>query len=289
MAWGKVGCLHHPQTDCALSYLKFPMRRRCRLLLYGVWRRVDLWNCNSVLKEIAASTNSSSETIVHLYKARRIHFPEDSRVLANMIIYIFIVCTGVLISPYPDREGNKLGSLSGSARFQQHRDASCHQVFFFPARQGAEGNSRHSDRNISLFPSWLGWGLISTPIKPTRWTNVSNLFYYEITLHVSDGISVHRQEFTTVHTATGIRQTLQLYLFDKCLLLYVQSWTPDDGRKDRLKHVELFLNIINLRHWCIWLVLLQTYITMHSPMNVKWLYRVAQKNVYTLYSSIALE
>ena len=33
------------------------------------------------------------------------------------------------------------------ARFQQHRDASCHQVFF-SARQGAEGNSRHSDRNI---------------------------------------------------------------------------------------------------------------------------------------------
>jgi len=28
--------------------------------------------------------------------------------------------------------------------------------FFFPARQGAEGNSRHSDRNISLFPSWSG-------------------------------------------------------------------------------------------------------------------------------------
>jgi len=28
--------------------------------------------------------------------------------------------------------------------------------FFFSARQGAEGNSRHSDRNISFFPSWLG-------------------------------------------------------------------------------------------------------------------------------------
>ena len=28
--------------------------------------------------------------------------------------------------------------------------------FFFPARQGAEGNSRHSDRNIILFPSWSG-------------------------------------------------------------------------------------------------------------------------------------
>jgi len=30
----------------------------------------------------------------------------------------------------------------------------------------------------------------------------------------------------------------QQYLFDKCLLLYVRSWTPDDGRKDRPKHVE---------------------------------------------------
>jgi len=43
----------------------------------------------------------------------------------------------------------------GLARFQQHRDASCHQVFF-PAIQGTEGNSRHSDRNICLLPSWSG-------------------------------------------------------------------------------------------------------------------------------------
>jgi len=28
--------------------------------------------------------------------------------------------------------------------------------FFSPARQGAEGNSRYSDRNISLFHSWSG-------------------------------------------------------------------------------------------------------------------------------------
>jgi hypothetical protein len=29
-------------------------------------------------------------------------------------------------------------------------------------------------------------------------------------------------------------------LFDMCLLLYVQSWAPGDGQKDRPKHVELF-------------------------------------------------
>ena len=27
---------------------------------------------------------------------------------------------------------------------------------FFPARQGAEGNSHHSDRNICFFLSWSG-------------------------------------------------------------------------------------------------------------------------------------
>jgi hypothetical protein len=46
-------------------------------------------------------------------------------------------------------------ACQGRARFQQHRDASCHRVSF-PERQGAEGNSRHSDRNFSLFPSWSG-------------------------------------------------------------------------------------------------------------------------------------
>ena len=45
-------------------------------------------------------------------------------------------------------------------------------------------------------------------VKPTRCTNVSNLFYFwNDALHVSDGLSVHHQEFKTVHTATGICQT----------------------------------------------------------------------------------
>jgi len=37
-------------------------------------------------------------------------------------------------------------------------------AFFFFARQSAKGNSRHSDRNISFFPSWSGYWVISTPI-----------------------------------------------------------------------------------------------------------------------------
>jgi len=73
------------------------------------------------------------------------------------------------------------------------------------------------------------------------------ILFWNYTLRVSDGLSVHHQEFKTVHSATGICQTdiavcllasRQQYLFDKCLLLYVQSLTPNDGRKDRPKHAE---------------------------------------------------
>jgi len=129
-------------------------------------------------------------------------------------------------------------------------------------------------------------------VKPSRCTEVSNLFYFGMTLfHVSVGLSVHHQEFKNLHTATDIFQTdttdclvrhccmfaskqtavsvwhtsyvcccmqilellmvkqtavsvshmsvavckvlnswwssSQQYLFDKCLLLYVNSWTPD--------------------------------------------------------------
>ena len=40
----------------------------------------------------------------------------------------------------------------------------------------------------------------------------------------------------------------QQYLFDICMLLYVQSLNPDDGRKDRPKHVDCYSNKINIRY-----------------------------------------
>ena len=87
--------------------------------------------------------------------------------------------------------------------------------------------------------------------------NISNLFYFgNNTLHVSDGLSVHHQESKTVHTASGICQTGAVAackqpqnLYGICLMLYVQSQTPDDGREDRPKHVECCnQNKINLRY-----------------------------------------
>ena len=40
----------------------------------------------------------------------------------------------------------------------------------------------------------------------------------------------------------------QQYLFDICLLLYVQSWTPDDGQKDR--HLETCRVLLHIKY--IW-------------------------------------
>ena len=59
------------------------------------------------------------------------------------------------------------------------------------------------------------------------------ILFWNDTLHVSDGRSVHHQEFKTVHTAT---KQIDSSICLTCLLLYVQSWTPDDGRKGRPKH-----------------------------------------------------
>jgi len=44
---------------------------------------------------------------------------------------------------------------------------------FFPARQGAEGNSRHSDRNISLFRFWLLKWVVSL-------VTVAYCMYYQV-------------------------------------------------------------------------------------------------------------
>ena len=52
------------------------------------------------------------------------------------------------------------------------------------------------------------------------------ILFWNYTLHVSDGLSVHHQQFKTVHTATGICQTdtavcllasRQQCLFDSCM------------------------------------------------------------------------
>jgi len=55
---------------------------------------------------------------------------------------------------------------------------------------------------------------------------INFILFWNDTLHVSDGLSVHHQEFETVPTATGICQTDtvvfllangQQYLFDRCM------------------------------------------------------------------------
>jgi len=69
---------------------------------------------------------------------------------------------------------------------------------------------------------------ISSIVKPTRCTNVSNLFYFwNDILHVSDGLSVHHQEFKTVHTATGICEThTAVFLLADTAVCYIgaSSW-----------------------------------------------------------------
>jgi hypothetical protein len=80
--------------------------------------------------------------------------------------------------------------------------------------------------------------------------NISNLFYFGTALYMFWAV------FPSIIRSLGLYAQCQAYviqelrsislplagswlnLYDIYLMLYVQSQTPDDGRKDRSKHVE---------------------------------------------------
>jgi len=103
--------------------------------------------------------------------------------------------------------------------------------------------------------------------------------FWNDTLHVLDGLSIHHLEFKTVETATDICQIL----LSACLLaskqtavsvwlVYVQSWAHD-GRKDHPKHVVSFQNKNLLQStlltavFCTRLLVLHMWQLFHNPLS----------------------
>ena len=81
-------------------------------------------------------------------------------------------------------------------------------------------------------------------VKPTRCTNVSNLFYFGMTLYMFRTVyqSIIRSSRLYIQQQAYVKKILmssgQQYLFHICLLPYVQSWTPGDGWRYHPKHVQ---------------------------------------------------
>jgi len=86
-------------------------------------------------------------------------------------------------------------------------------VYFFAARRSKKLKMsclqvrRKLNKNILMLEKRELVQQYISIVKPTRCTIASNLFYFGITQHVVDGLSVHHQEFTTGHTAIGKCQT----------------------------------------------------------------------------------
>jgi len=80
-------------------------------------------------------------------------------------------------------------------------------------------------------------------VKPTRYTNFSNLFLGKKILYVSDSSSVHHQQFFTVHTTMvpswSCSQDVSKPVWH-IPLLCVRWKTPDDGQRNCPKHVEFY-------------------------------------------------
>ena len=86
-------------------------------------------------------------------------------------------------------------------------------------------------------------------LKPPRCTSFSNIFYFGITLYMFRAVfpSIIRSSRLYIHSISYMSNRycclLASNMFDIYLMLYVQSWTPDDGRKDRPEHVECYSKI----------------------------------------------
>jgi len=90
-------------------------------------------------------------------------------------------------------------------------------------------------------------------IKPTKCTNVSNLFWNE-TLHVSDSSSVHHQEYFTVHTAMVYVIHIPLlcvqwkmtYTTAVCTVKNSRWWTEELSKTCRVLFQNKFEKLVHL-------------------------------------------
>jgi len=118
----------------------------------GIWNIITYWR------------NLSSFELAEI--SRDLVFPayHDTREWpSQQDILFYRICFNIILPIY--RGVDKTLARPGKKQARKHvkdaRDFNNIETqfvikFFFPARQGAEGNSPHSDRNISLFPSWSG-------------------------------------------------------------------------------------------------------------------------------------
>jgi len=156
--------------------------------------------------------------------------------------------------------------VKGRAWFQ-HRDASCHQDFFL-TREGAEGNSRHSDRNISLFPSWSGWGLISTPVQEDEWaskplwTGAGNFAFTGIgsSDHPACSKSLpNALSRPTVYACKGFKQISVVGIVTQELVGQPSSFGSNPGRGRRFYFLQVFWPPVGPTqppvHWEAWALL----------------------------------
>jgi hypothetical protein len=123
-------------------------------------------------------------------------------------------------------------------------------------------------------------------IKPTRYTNFSNLFWHE-TLHVSDTSSVHHQELSTVHSAMvyviqvcrqlsrssrcsililleSCLQTCMTYTIAVCTVRNSWWWTEELSETCRVSCQNKFEKLVHLVG-----IIIRKFVTMHGHMNVK--------------------
>ena len=119
--------------------------------------------------------------------------------------------------------------------------------------QGGDSNPGSSSLLPSHYEStrytWVNMTFVGPCIviyfcsKTNQMHNNSNLFYFGTTLYMFRTVSPSNirslRLYTQHHTTLWLLASKQPQnMYDIYLILYVQSWTPDDGWREHPKHVE---------------------------------------------------
>jgi len=133
-------------------------------------------------------------------------------------------------NPFCDASGQPIGPHLQRSKIQNHTVLKQTTIYIPPTMRTSFTPTKNTQ-----------WRLLILIIKQTRYT-ISQIYFWNRTLHVSDSFSVHHQESSTVHTGyvDCLLASSQHNLYDIYQLLFVQCSTPDDGQRNCLKHAEFY-------------------------------------------------
>jgi hypothetical protein len=192
-------------------------RQTWGMLSCGMWHRVIWWKCNVMQKFVRSRFGISiwNSLKIHVFSCmKRLFHPLDSELSFTAQSR---VCYPNHLRFMVDEMTLEYVSLQESCAFPCWSHCTIDYAYLSPHEGSEQATYFHIlglGRGLPLWPALCSWHSKkkcwkNIPIiKPTRCTSFPNYLFLHNTVHVSDGLSVHHQEFKTdLQQEAYVRQT----------------------------------------------------------------------------------